>query len=92
VRSRSLPRHPWVGTISWLLALAIAAASLAALGYQARDPDSRLYAEMAARMAQGPLSGWIAPSVPPGRYISGLFREHPVGIYLLPALLARLGF
>jgi 4-amino-4-deoxy-L-arabinose transferase-like glycosyltransferase len=78
--------------LAWLLALAAAAVALAALGYEARDADSRLYAEIAARMAPLPVSQWIAPSFPPGWYMSGLFREHPVGIHLLPALLARLGY
>jgi 4-amino-4-deoxy-L-arabinose transferase-like glycosyltransferase len=62
------------------------------VGYTTRDADSRLYAQIAARMAVEPLASWIAPVVPPGWPIGGLFREHPVGIHLLPALLARLGY
>jgi 4-amino-4-deoxy-L-arabinose transferase-like glycosyltransferase len=77
---------------AWLVVLVLSSAALVALGYQARDPDSRLYAEIAARMADGPLAGWIAPDFPPGWFMRGPFREHPVGIHLLPALLARFGF
>lgn len=86
------PSPAVLATLAWLAALALGAMALAALGYQARDADSRLYSELAARMAAEPLSHWIAPSFPPGWFMSGLFREHPVGIHLLPALLARLGY
>jgi len=71
-------------------ALVLSALALVALGYQARDADSRLYSEIAARLAPLPAAQWIAPRFPPGWFMSGLFREHPVGIHLLPALLARL--
>jgi 4-amino-4-deoxy-L-arabinose transferase-like glycosyltransferase len=81
-----------VPTLAWLAALVLSALALAALGYQARDADSRLYSEIAAQMAAGPVPRWIAPTFPPGWFSTGLFREHPVGIHLLPALLARLGY
>ena len=83
---------PRLETLAWAAALAMAALVLALVGYEARDSDSRLYAEIAARMAVQPASGWIAPTFPPGWYMTGLFREHPVGIHLLPALVARLGY
>ena len=79
-------------TLAWALVLVVAALALGRLGYEARDPDSRLYAEIAARMAAQPVSTWIAPTCPPGWYLTGLFREHPVGIHVLPALLIRLGY
>jgi 4-amino-4-deoxy-L-arabinose transferase-like glycosyltransferase len=78
--------------LAWLLALVLASVALGAISYRTRDPDSRLYAEIAAQMAERPLGSWIAPTFPPGWYESGLFREHPVGIHLLPALLGRLGY
>jgi 4-amino-4-deoxy-L-arabinose transferase-like glycosyltransferase len=81
-----------VEAFAWVVVLLLSAVVLAVLGYQTRDADSRLYAEIAARMAPLPVSQWIAPSFPPGWFMSGLFREHPVGIHLLPALLARLGY
>ncbi len=78
--------------LSWSLALVVAWTALAALGYEARDPDSRLYAEIAARTAASPLSRWIAPDFPPGWFMRGTFREHPAGFFVPPAMLARLGY
>ncbi len=80
------------GLVAWGLALAAGVAALAALGYGARDADSRLYAEMAARMSAAPAVGWIAPDFPPGWYMSGPFREHPAGLFVPAAALARLGY
>ena len=79
-------------SVAWLAALAAAWLALAILGHRTRDPDSRLYAEMAARMAEAPGAGWIAPDFPPGWYMSGRFREHPVGLLMPAALVARLGY
>jgi 4-amino-4-deoxy-L-arabinose transferase-like glycosyltransferase len=80
------------GLVAWALALAAAWCALAVLGYRARDADSRLYAEIAARMSEAPAAGWIAPDFPPGWYMSGLFREHPAGLFVPAAALARLGY
>jgi 4-amino-4-deoxy-L-arabinose transferase-like glycosyltransferase len=87
-------RHSYsrVEVFAWLAALVLGATALAVLGYQPRDADSRLYSEIAAQMAREPASRWIAPTFPPGWFMGGLFREHPVGIHLLPTLLARLGY
>jgi hypothetical protein len=76
----------------WALALAGAGLALALTGYRARDADSRLYAQIAADMSRAPAAGWIAPEFPPGWFMSGRFREHPVGLFLPAALLARLGY
>jgi hypothetical protein len=78
--------------VYWVLALAAGVAALAAVGYRTRDADSRLYAEMAARMSEGPVERWIAPDFPPGWYMSGPFREHPAGLLAPAAALARLGY
>lgn len=88
---------PWTGRggrelASWAVALVVTWTALAVLGYSARDPDSRLYAEIAARTAAAPLSRWIAPEFPPGWYMRGPFREHPAGLFAPPAALARLGY
>ncbi len=83
--------HLAVGA-AWSLALVVAAAALGALDYRARDPDSVLYAEMAGRMASSPAGEWLAPRWPPGWYMQGLFREHPAGFFVVPALVAKLGF
>jgi hypothetical protein len=78
--------------MAWVLAMTAGAAALVALDYGARDADSRLYAEIAARMSESPASGWIAPDFPPGWYMEGPYREHPVGIFVPAALLARVGY
>jgi len=80
------------GLVAWVLVLAVGVVALAALGYRARDADSRLYAEISARMSEAPAAGWIAPDFPPGWYMSGRFREHPVGLFVPAAALARLGY
>ena len=82
----------WPEGLAWLAALAVAATALAALDYQVRDPDSILYADIGARLAAEPFSSWIAPTWPPGSYRSGLFQEHPAGLFVLPAVLTRLGY
>jgi hypothetical protein len=78
--------------VAWGLALAAGVAALAAVGYRARDADSRLYAEMAVLMSEAPAAGWVAPEFPPGWYMSGPFREHPAGLLAPAAALARLGY
>jgi len=80
------------GVVAWVLVLVAGWAALAALNYRTRDADSRLYAEIATRMAEAPAAGWIAPDFPPGWYMSGPFREHPVGLFVPAAALARLGY
>ena len=77
---------------AWCAVLAAAFFALAAAGYRARDPDSRLYAEISARMSRAPLATWIAPEFPPGWFMTGPFREHPAGIFVPAAALARLGY
>jgi len=79
-------------SVAWLAALVAAWLALAAFGHRSRDPDSRLYAEMAARMSHAPAAEWIAPDFPPGWFMSGRFREHPVGLLVPAALLAKLGY
>ncbi len=85
-------RTRWIEALAWVLVLSAAAAVLAALGYRTRDADSRLYAEMAARMSMERPERWIAPLWPAGWYMGGLYREHPAGLFLLPAALAHLGY
>jgi hypothetical protein len=93
VTSRTLPHLKGSrGALSWVLVLAAGWAALAAVDYRARDPDSRLYAQISAQMAESSPQGWIAPEFPPGWYMSGLFREHPVGLFLPAAALGALGY
>jgi hypothetical protein len=59
---------------------------------QTRDPDSLLYAKIAAQLSTEEPARWIAPRWTAAWYQQGLFRDHPVGIFILPALLARAGY
>jgi hypothetical protein len=79
-------------TVLWAAAIAAAAALLVAAGYHSRDPDSALYAKLSASLARQPVSRWIAPEWGGEWNHEGLFREHPVGILVLPAALVRAGF
>jgi hypothetical protein len=79
-------------TLSWLAVLVVAAALLAATRYQPPDPDSRAYIDIAARLADQPVSSWVAPEWRGAWEREGLFREHPPGIFLVPALVARAGY
>jgi hypothetical protein len=76
----------------WLLALAGAAVLLAAVSFTTRDADSRVYITIASKLSSEPVSRWIAPQWWGAWGMQGLFREHPIGTFLLPALLARAGY
>ena len=92
-RSRRRDAAPPSRSSAWVLVLAAGLVRrLAPFDYGTRDADSRLYAEMAARMSVAPAAEWIAPDFPPGWYMTGLYREHPVGLFVPAALLARLGY
>ena len=85
-------RSPLSALLVWGGALSVAVALLAVTGYTSRDPDSTVYAGIAARISTEPLGRWIAPEWWGIWDNEGLFREHPVGIFLLPAMLARAGY
>ncbi len=76
----------WWGA-GWLLVSTL----IVGTGFASRDPDSALYAGIAGRLAAGPAPQWIAPEWWGFWNGEGLFREHPAGVFLLPALLGRLG-
>jgi 4-amino-4-deoxy-L-arabinose transferase-like glycosyltransferase len=78
--------------LSWIAVLAVSAAVLPATRYEPRDPDSRAYVDIAARLADEPVSSWVAPEWWGAWEREGLFREHPPGIFLVPALVARAGY
>jgi len=84
------PRLP--DLLAWVAVVLVASLVLALVHYRARDPDSVLYARIAKDLSRQPVERWIAPSWPPGWYAQGLYREHPVGTFVLPALVARLGY
>jgi hypothetical protein len=74
------------------MALVAAAMLLAATGYRTRDADSRAYIAIATRLADEPVSRWIAPQWWGAWGAQGLFREHPAGTFVAPALVARTGY
>ena len=86
------PPHRRFPAAWWLLALIFAAVLLAATSFTTRDADSRVYITIASRLATEPFSRWIAPQWWGAWGMHGLFREHPIGTFVLPALLGRFGY
>src|SRR4051812_5617060 len=78
--------------LAWAGVVVIAATLIAASRYRSRDPDSTAYSEMSGRMASAPMQAWLAPDWGGSWGFTGPFREHPIGIFILPALLARAGY
>ena len=81
-------------SIAWIACFLAAAALIVVTGFTSTDPDSALYAGLADRLAQEPIERWLAPEwwgFWTHVHMSGLFREHPAGVLLLPAALARIG-
>ncbi len=76
----------------WLTALVVAAALLAATGYRTRDPDSRAYITITTHLVDEPVSRWLAPQWWGAFGLQGLFRDHPAGTFVPPALLAKAGY
>lgn len=77
---------------AWLLVVLVAIGLIAATGYQSPDNDSALHAGIAARLSQQPVSQWIAPEWWGFWTLNGPYCEHPVGIFIPPAVLARMGY
>jgi len=82
----------WGERAAWLVALAAVALVLALGQYESRDPDSALYAAISSDIAGRPLKEWIVPRWNGLWALQGLYREHPAGVFLLPAMAARLGY
>ena len=81
------------GTIvAWALAVLTTAVLIAATRYESPDPDSALHAGIAARLSVLPVRQWIAPEWWGLWNSEGPYCEHPAGIFILPAALARLGY
>ena len=76
----------------WAGALLVAWALLAATGFVSRDPDSAFYAAMSARLAHSDAARVIAPEWGGLWNGTGLWQEHPIGIYLAPIALAKAGY
>jgi 4-amino-4-deoxy-L-arabinose transferase-like glycosyltransferase len=80
--------------IVWVASFLLVVALLVATRFTSTDPDSALYAGISGRLADEPVAHWIAPEwwgFWPDAKMTGYFREHPAGIFLLPAALDRLG-
>jgi 4-amino-4-deoxy-L-arabinose transferase-like glycosyltransferase len=91
-REERRPAAGGAALAAWAIVLVTACAAVAASHYTSRDPDSTLYSVMSARLVSQPVAAWIAPEWNGLWDKQGLFREHPVGILVLPAILARLGY
>ena len=77
--------------VVWAALFVVVAALLVLTGFASDDPDSALYANLSARLAGEPPSRWIAPEWWGYWDSTGLFREHPAGVFFLPTALSRLG-
>ncbi len=84
-------RNRLAAPIAWSAALAVAAIALVLVKFDSQDPDSHAYALVSARLARLPVRVWIAPEWWGLGGHEGLFREHPIGVFILPALLGKLG-
>ncbi len=75
----------------WIGAFLFVSILLVAIRFTSDDPDSALYAALSARLADGPPDRWIAPEWWGHWNSEGLFREHPIGVFLLPTLVGAAG-
>jgi hypothetical protein len=78
--------------LAWALAVAVTFVLIATTHYESPDPDSSLHTGIAARLSERPLAQWIAPEWWGLWSSEGPYCEHPVGIFILPAALGRLGY
>lgn len=77
--------------VLWTIAFFAISLLLVLTGFASDDPDSALYAALSERLATGPPARWIAPEWWGHWDMEGLFREHPVGVFVLPTLLGAAG-
>lgn len=75
----------------WAAAFLLVAILLVLTQFTSTDPDSALHAALSARLAEGPVSRWIAPEWWGHWNHTDLYREHPIGVFLLPVILGSLG-
>jgi 4-amino-4-deoxy-L-arabinose transferase-like glycosyltransferase len=81
-----------VAAAAWTAAWVVTALLIASVRYESRDPDSQLYAGISARLVGEPVSRWIAPQWWGFWNSEGPYCEHPVGMFVVPAALGRLGY
>ena len=77
--------------VIWAAAFVVLSILLVVTRFASDDPDSALYAELASRLAELPVSQWIAPEWWGQWNSEGWFREHPAGVFLLPTALGATG-
>jgi 4-amino-4-deoxy-L-arabinose transferase-like glycosyltransferase len=75
----------------WAACFLVAAALIVLTGFTSLDADSALYAGISGKLTQEPFARWIAPEWWGFWDGTGLFREHPAGLFFLPAAMGRLG-
>ncbi|MFL5318873.1 MAG: hypothetical protein ACJ790_04395, partial [Myxococcaceae bacterium] len=86
-----VPRTLWL-TAAWIVAIAVSFAVVRTSGYALRDPDSTLYESISQQLAKQPLSQWINPQWPEGRFKTGPFQEHLAVFFWPAAALNAIGF
>jgi 4-amino-4-deoxy-L-arabinose transferase-like glycosyltransferase len=86
------PADRRTAVVAWALAVVVAVGVIGLTHYESADPDSSLHAGISARLSQQPVARWIAPEWWGFWSGQGPYCEHPVGIFILPAALARLGY
>jgi 4-amino-4-deoxy-L-arabinose transferase-like glycosyltransferase len=80
--------------VVWLAAFVLIAGLLVATKFVSVDADSVRYAIISARLTALPVARWVAPEwwgITTEDGPSGYFQEHPAGLFLIPAVLGRLG-
>jgi 4-amino-4-deoxy-L-arabinose transferase-like glycosyltransferase len=77
--------------VIWGACFLVAATLVVATAFTSLDADSALYAGLAGKLTNEPMSHWIAPQWWGFWDGTGLFREHPAGMLMIPALLGRFG-
>lgn len=75
----------------YALALVVLCAIVTIFPYEYFDSDSSCYSSISQKLASRPLGEWCAPQWWGHGGNHGLFRDHPPGIFWLPALMVRLG-
>jgi hypothetical protein len=81
-----------VAALAWAAAWVVTALLIAGVHYESRDPDSQLYAGISARLVREPVAQWIAPQWWGFWNSEGPYCEHPVGMFVVPAVLGRAGY
>jgi 4-amino-4-deoxy-L-arabinose transferase-like glycosyltransferase len=75
----------------FLLALIVYGIIVSAFPFDYHDSDSSAYSRISQELAYEPILTWCAPQWWGHGGHQGLFRDHPPGLFWLPALLVRAG-